>query len=120
MSPSYAASGPGFALPYWHVSAVASDITRRRVIRFPVRAFEARPHGAVVFVGDSVTGNEASSEEEEARGSISFAPVRCTPGNRVRFTISAVLGSEFGDGKPIRVNGTYDGTIGARPPGFPP
>lgn len=111
---------PGFALPYWHLFAVASDITRRRVIRLPVRAFEARPHGAVVFVGDSVTGNEASSQEKEARGSISFAPVRCTPGNRARFTISAVLGSEFGDGKPIRVNGTYDGTVGARPPGFPP
>jgi len=112
--------GLGFALPYWHLSAVASDITRPRVIRFPVGVSEARPHGVVVFVADSVTGNEASTEQEEARGSISFAQVRCAPGNRVRFTISAVLGSEFGDGRPIRVAGAYAGTIGARPPGFPP
>ena len=48
------------------------------------------------------------------------APVRCAPGNRVRFTISTVLASEFGDGKPIRAAGAYAGTIGARPLGFPP
>jgi hypothetical protein len=111
--------GRGFARPYWHLWAVASQLTRPRVIRFPVGISESRPRGAVVFAFDSRTGNEASTEEEEARGSASFAPVRCVPGNRVRISISAVLGSEFGDGTPIRVSGTYEGTIGARPRGWP-
>ena len=112
-------NGPGFALPYWHVWAVASGLVHGRAIRFPVGVTESRPKGAVVFVADSVTGNEASTEEEEAGGRIMFAPLTCTRGGPVRFTISAVLGSEFGDGKPIRANGTYEGTIGARPRGWP-
>jgi N-acetylneuraminic acid mutarotase len=110
---------PGFALPYWHVSAVASDLARRTVIRFPVGINESHPRGAFVFATDALTRNEASTEEEEARGSLSFAPVRCALGNPVRFTISATMGSEFGDGKPIRANGTYEGTIGDRPPWWP-
>jgi Kelch motif len=111
--------GRGFARPYWHLWAVASGLTRARVVRFPVGISENHPRGAVVFATDARTGNEASTEEEEARGSASFAPVRCVPGRHVRFTINAVLGSEFGDGTPIRVSGAYEGTIGARPPGWP-
>jgi hypothetical protein len=112
--------GRGFALPYWHVFAVAARVARGGAIRFPVGITESRPRGAEVFVGDSRTGNEASTEEEDARGRITFAPVQCTPGKPVRFTISAVLGSEFSDGNPIRAAGTYEGTIGPRPAGWPP
>jgi N-acetylneuraminic acid mutarotase len=112
-------AGPGFALPHWHVSAVAADVARRAVVRFPVGIHERHPHGALVFVADTPTGNEVSTEQEDARGSISFSPVRCAAGSPVRFTISAVLGSEFGDGKPIRAAGTYEGTIGGRPAWWP-
>lgn len=113
------ADGRGFALPYWHVYAVAAQVARGKVIRFPVGITGGRARGAEVFVADKRTGNEASTEEEEASGSISFAPVRCTPGSPVRFTIAAVLGSEFSDGTPIRVSGTYAGKVGARPAGWP-
>ncbi len=111
--------GRGFARPYWHVSAIAAQVARHSVIRFPVGMTDSRPRGALIFATDALTGNESSTEEEEARGTISFAPVRCVPGGHVRFTVSAVLGSEFGDGKPIHVTGAYEGTIGRRPPGWP-
>ena len=111
--------GRGFARPYWHLAAVASEIARRRMIRFPVGMTDSRPRGALIFATDSCTGNEASTEEEDARGTVSFAPVRCVAGRHVRFTVSAMLGSEFGDGKPIHVTGTYEGTIGQRLPGWP-
>jgi len=111
--------GDGFATPYWHMSAVAADVRHRRVIRFPVGIAESHPHGALVFATDDRTGNEASTEEDGARGSISFAPVRCVLGGRVHFAVAAVLGSEFGDGTPIRANGRYEGTVGRPPPGWP-
>jgi N-acetylneuraminic acid mutarotase len=113
------ADGRGFARPYWHVFAVPADVARRRVIRFPVGISELRVRGAAVFVYDRNTGNEASSEEEGSRGWISFAPVRCAVGLPVRFSISAVLGSELSDGKPIRVSGRFEGTIAAKPRGWP-
>jgi hypothetical protein len=98
---------------------VAADVSRARVIRFPVPITELNVRGAAAFVYDRRTGNEASTETEDARGRISFAPVRCTLGHPVRFTISGVLGSEFSDAKEIRVSGTYEGRIGARPPHWP-
>jgi len=111
--------GRDFARPYWHLAAVLRDVERGRVVRVPVGFTESRPRSAAVFVCDTATRNEASSEEEESHGRISFASVRCNLGSAVGFTIEASLGSEFGDGKPIRASGTFRGVIGRPPVGWP-
>jgi hypothetical protein len=112
-------NGRGFALPYWHLAAVLRDAQPGRTIRFPVRFVWNRPRGAELFVADTATGNEASSEEEKANGRISFARAGCKLGGSVRFTIAGSLASEFGDGKPIRVSGTFRGVVARPPAGWP-
>jgi Kelch motif len=111
-------AGPGFARPYWWVFAVAKDVERARSIRFPAQPREGDPRGVGMFVYDTRTGNEASSEEEESRGAISFAPTACAVDAPVRFTVAATLGSETG-GKPIRVAGTFRGVVSSRPSWWP-
>jgi hypothetical protein len=100
---------------YWLLSGVLRDVRRQARVRFPVGFTWNRPKGAELFVYDRPTKNEASSETEEANGAITFSKVSCVRGRGVEIRASGVLGSEFSDGKPIRVNGTFRGTIG-RPP----
>ena len=111
--------GPGFALPYWNLSAVVRDVQRGRTIRFPLPAASKRPRDAELFVADPKTRIEASSEEEESRGRITFLQAGCKLGAPVRLTVSGVLGSEFFQGKPVRVSGTYQGVVGKRPVWWP-
>jgi hypothetical protein len=111
--------GRGYARPFWTAFAVLDDVAVARVIRFSVRFTEFRPRGAAIFVYDRKTGNEASSEQEGSRGRISFAPVRCTQGHPVSFTVTGILGSELSGKKAVRVSGTFEGTVGKRPPRFP-
>lgn len=46
---------------------------------------------------------------------ITFQEVSCQRGGTVRFSIDAVVGSEFGDGPTMRVTGSFRGTVGDRP-----
>jgi Kelch motif len=110
--------GRSFANPYWLLQAVVRDVRPGLAVRYPLPAGTKRPGGAELFVYDSRRRIEASSEEEEARGRISFSKFSCVRGATIRFTVTGVLGSEIG-GKPIRAAGTYAGVVGSRPAGWP-
>jgi hypothetical protein len=110
---------PGKWPSYWYLWAVPNDAQAGRRVRFPVD-FPAwnKPAGAKLFVGDWPTRNELSTQEEDSSGWISFAQAGCEPGNPVEFSIDAVVGSEFGDAEPVRVEGSFSGVVGEPPPGF--
>ena len=91
------------------------DINRRPRVRFPLGFVWNRPKGVEIFVYDRRTKNEASSETEEAGGTITFSRLTCQKGSVVRFDVNGVLGSEFFDGKRIRIGGTFRGVIGRAP-----
>ena len=91
--------------PFWQLRVVVADVKRRPVVRFPHSFVFNRPTGAEVFAFDP--DNEASSAEEEASGRISFGAVRCGRRLAVRFRVRAVLGSEFFDGEPLTMRGSF-------------
>jgi hypothetical protein len=118
--------GPARRVSYWYLWAVPEDVRAGRRVTFPVD-FPAwnRPRGAEIFAFDSedtpggpdILGrtNEASTQEKQAGGWITFEAVGCELGEEVAFTVDAVLGSEFGDDQPIRAKGSLRVTIGEPP-----
>lgn len=102
---------------YWMLSGVLKDVRRAPRVRFPIGFVWNRPKGAELFVYDRPTKNEASSETEEAKGTITFSRITCRRGQSVVISASGVLGSEFSAGTKIRVSGTFRGAIGRPPPG---
>jgi hypothetical protein len=109
------ADGSGYARPFWTVLGALPAVERGRVLRFPVGMDDLQQRVAIAFAYDKATGNEVSSEEDDARGRISFSPVSCRLGSPVRFAISGRLGSEFLNGKPVSVSGEFRGAVGPRP-----
>jgi hypothetical protein len=103
---------------YWMLSGVLKDIQRTPRVRFPIGFVWNRPKGAELFVYDAPTKNEASSETEHAKGVVTFSRITCRRGKTVTISARGVLGSEFGDGTPVRVSGTFRGTIGRPPVGL--
>ena len=97
----------------WSLSAVRADVRTGQPLSFPNLFIFDQPKNAALFVLDPP--NEVSSGEGDSSGSITFEELNCAIGGQVRFTIDAVLGSELGDGAPIRVRGSFRGTIGPRP-----
>lgn len=97
----------------WELSAVRRDIKVGRPIEFPNEFVYTRPRRAQVFVYDAAI--EASTAEEESSGSMVFSRLSCKLGGVVEFSIDAVLGSEFSDGEPVQVSGTYRGLLSKRP-----
>ena len=100
---------------YWMLTAVLRDVRAHPRVRFPIGFVWNRPKGAEIFVYDARTKNEASSETEEAHGTVEFSQVGCRRGQRVQLTVHGVLGSEFFDGKKVRSDGTVRGVVGATP-----
>lgn len=70
-----------------------------------------------MFVFDRETGNEASSEQSGSSGTITLHSFSCGPPARIDAMLDAVLGSEFGAGPPIRVQGRLTGTVYTNPLG---
>ena len=97
----------------WHLSAVRRDLAIGRPIKFPKDFVWNRPRGALLFLADG--SNEASTAEEESSGSMEFSRVTCRRGGVVAFSIQGILGSEYSDGEPVRVSGTYRGRVSQRP-----
>jgi hypothetical protein len=63
------------------------------------------PHVSM-FAADSL--NELSSDTEESSGTITVHSFECTStAIRIDFSVDAVLGSEFGDGPSMRVQGAF-------------
>jgi hypothetical protein len=94
----------------WQLSVVRRDLELGKRLRFPNEFIWDKPHGARLFVGDAP--NEASTQEEESKGSIVFTRASCRPGRAVVFRANGVVvGSEFIDGEKIRVSGTFRGRV---------
>jgi hypothetical protein len=95
----------------WQIGVARPSVKGGRVLRFTWM----RPNGVELFVYDAKTGNEASDGAEGSRGRVYLRRASCRRGGRVEIVVSAVLASEFSDGRPIRVSGTFVGRVGARP-----
>jgi hypothetical protein len=91
--------------PFWQLRVVVADVRRRPVVRLPHSFVSTKPSGAQLFAVDGT--NELSSSVEEARGRLSFGKVRCGRRLAVRFRVRAVLGSEFFEGDPLTVRGSF-------------
>ena len=97
----------------WILKGVRADVGGGQPVTFPLDFPFDQPRGAQFFVNDGE--NELSSSEPESSGSLTFQEVSCERGGTVRFTVDAVLGSEFGNGPSMRVAGSFQGTVGPRP-----
>ena len=95
----------------WQLEVARNRIRPGRVIRFSWR----RANGVGVFVLDAKTHNEASEGTEGSRGVVSLRRVTCRRGGSLEIGLSGTIGSEFFDGKPVRMSGTYRGRVGSRP-----
>ena len=89
----------------WHLSAVVADVKRRRVVRFPHEFIWNRPTRAKIGGGDG--RNEFTTAEEESSGRVVFSSVRCGRRLHIRFRVNGVIGSEFFDGTPVTVRGSF-------------
>jgi hypothetical protein len=97
----------------WYLRAVVADVTVGEPLLFPNFFIFDQPKDVSIFVFDSP--NELSTSEDESSGSIVFQQFDCGSGGEVEFTIDAVIGSEFSDGTPVHVTGTFRAPIGQSP-----
>jgi hypothetical protein len=65
----------------------------------------------VFFVLDRRTDNEVNSDTEDSTGRITVRSAGCEPDPHLDMTIDATLGSEYGDGDKVSVQGTI--TLGS-------
>ena len=97
----------------WELTAARGDVRPKH----SVRLLWEKSGPIELFVYDAKTRNEASSETEGTRGRVTFGKAACTRGSAIELHIDATLGSEFGDGTPIKVTGTFVGRVSSRPTG---
>jgi hypothetical protein len=90
---------------HWSLEAPVMRLRHHPRVRLP----EHLRSGAVLFA--AAGGNEASSSEEEATGSLVFERISCRNGPRVRLRVDAQLGSEFHDGARIGVTGSLRAAV---------
>jgi hypothetical protein len=97
---------------YWSLDAVVADVRRRPVVRFPHSFIFDKPTKALIggFDRDG-GGKEFTTAEEEASGRVTFTTVRCGKRPRLRFRVDAVMGSEFFDGQPVTIRGSFSGRV---------
>lgn len=66
-----------------------------------------------IFVADF--GNDLSSDTDESSGTITVHSFSCSPTTiQIDFDVDAVLGSEFGGGPSMRVQGSFQATFPAQ------
>jgi hypothetical protein len=91
--------------PSWQLRALVADVRRDPVVELPNAFVFDEPEGADLFAVDG--GNELSSSAEESSGRIVVDRVRCGRRLAVRFRVRATLGSEFFDGEPLAMRGSF-------------
>lgn len=90
----------------WSLSAVVADIKRRPVVRFPFEPVWNKPSRALIGGGDG--RNEFTTQEEESSGRVTFSRVRCERRRtEIGFRVDGVMGSEFIDGTPVTIRGSF-------------
>jgi hypothetical protein len=97
----------------WQLEVARRQLHPGRVVRFSWRG----SNGIGIFVYDAKTRNEASEGAEGSRGVVTLRRGTCKRGGTLAIRLSGTIASEFSDGKPVRVSGTYRGKVGPRPPG---
>ena len=102
--------GPTASDPRWHLRAVMADVTIGEVLLFPNNFIWDQPKDVDIFIYDPP--NELSTQDYQSGGSITFQQLQCGSGGGIRFSIDAVIGSEFGDGPSVAVSGTFQAPIG--------
>jgi hypothetical protein len=95
----------------WQLEIPRRSVRPGGVIRFGWR----HPHRLGIFVYDGKTRNEASQGTEGSRGFASLRRATCRRRGSLAIALSGTIGSEFSDGTPVRVSGTYRGTVGSSP-----
>ena len=95
----------------WQLQIARKHVHPGRVVRFSWR----HANGIGIFVYDAKTKNEASEGAEGSHGRVTLRRATCRRGGAVEIGLSGTIASEFSDGKPVRVSGTYRGRIGSRP-----
>jgi hypothetical protein len=95
----------------WQLQITRKHVQPGRVVRFSWR----HANGIGIFVYDAKTRNEASEGPEGSHGVVTLRRATCRRGHAVEIGLAGTIASEFSDGKPIRVSGTYRGRIGSRP-----
>jgi hypothetical protein len=95
----------------WQLEVARKHLRAGRVVRFSWR----RTNGISMFVFDAKTHNEASEGAEGLPPVFTIRRATCRRGAPVEIGLSGTLASEFSDGRPVRMSGTYRGTIGSRP-----
>jgi len=95
----------------WQLEVARTHVHARRVVRFSWR----RANGIRIFVYDAKTHNEASEGAEGSHGVVTLRRATCRRGGTLEVRVSGTIASEFSDGKPVRVSGTYRGRVGSRP-----
>lgn len=97
--------GGGSRTARWELRAVVADVRRRPVVRLPNSFVFDRPTGAQLFAVDG--RNELNSNGEDSTGRIRFGRVSCGRRLRIAFRFSGRVDSEFGDGEPLTVRGSF-------------
>ena len=111
-------TGAASAEPFWIVSGVRADVERDRSTSLPNDFVYSKPRGASFFALDDAQHqhNELSSASDRAAGVIRIRLSGCKRGDDVEVTFDDVaLGSEFGDGTSVSVNGTVMAQVGDPP-----
>ena len=103
--------GPALQSSRWELEVARKGVRTGAVIRFSWR----RANGIGVFVFDAKTHNEASEGAEGSRGVVTLRRATCRRGGSLEIGLSGTIASEFFDGKPVRISGTYRGTVGSPP-----
>jgi hypothetical protein len=96
----------------WQLEVARKSLRPGHTISFSWRV----ANGIGIFVFDAKTHNEASEGAEGSRGVVTLRRATCRRGGSLEIGVSGTIASEFSDGKPVRVSGTYRGTVGATPP----
>ena len=89
----------------WELDAVVADVKRRPVVRLPHAFVFDHPTGAQLFA--AAGGDELNSDTEGSAGRIRFERVSCGRRMRIAFRVRARIGSEFSDGEPLKVRGSF-------------
>jgi hypothetical protein len=95
----------------WQLQIARKHVHPGGVVRYSWR----HANGIGIFVYDGKTRNEASEGAEGSHGTVTLSRASCRRGGAVEIGLSGTIASEFSDGKPVGVSGTYRGRIGSRP-----
>jgi hypothetical protein len=101
--------------PYWRLEASAEGTPVGEAKALPWLVNAPAPRGAELFVAAGAN-QENASDTELSSGTLTVQQLSCREGGRIAFSVDATVGSEFGDGDAVTVEGRFAATVGDGPP----